>query len=189
VVENPEEGDDLLAGLAVEVAGGLIGEEDGGAVDEGASDGDALALAAGELIGLVMHAVAEADALQGADGALLGAAPVLLRVDEGKGDVLDRGGAVEEFEGLEDEADLLVADLGEVSGIHLVGRLAGELVGPGGGAVEAAEDVHEGGLAGAGGAHDGDELVALDGEIDAAKGVDLLRPDAVDLLETLDADG
>ena len=56
----------LAAGLAehvqdgvgvfgVEVAGGLVGEDDGGAVDEGAGDGDALLLAAGELVGAVME--------------------------------------------------------------------------------------------------------------------------------------
>ena len=52
-VELVEEGHDLIAGVGVEVAGGLVGEDDGGLVDEGAGDGDALALAAGELVGLV----------------------------------------------------------------------------------------------------------------------------------------
>ena len=48
-VEAAEEvGDDALVG-GVEVAGGLVGEDDGGLVDEGAGDADALLLAAGEL--------------------------------------------------------------------------------------------------------------------------------------------
>ena len=55
-VERVEEGHDLDAGFGVEVAGGLVGEDDGRAVDQGAGDGDALALAAGELVGLVVHA-------------------------------------------------------------------------------------------------------------------------------------
>ena len=46
-VELIEEGHDFGAGLGVEVAGGLVGEDDGRTVDEGAGDGDALALAAG----------------------------------------------------------------------------------------------------------------------------------------------
>src|SRR5207302_8643110 len=40
-----EELEDLLAGLAVERAGGLVGEEDQGVVDHGAGDADALLLA------------------------------------------------------------------------------------------------------------------------------------------------
>ena len=49
LVEALEEAHDFIAGGGIEVAGGFVGEEDGGVVDEGASDGDALALAAGEL--------------------------------------------------------------------------------------------------------------------------------------------
>src|SRR2546423_6384343 len=49
------------AGFGVEVAGGFVAEEEGGFVHEGAGDGDALALAAGELAGEVRGAVGEAD--------------------------------------------------------------------------------------------------------------------------------
>ncbi len=118
-VEIVEEGHDLVAGLGVEVSGGLVGEDDGGAVDEGAGDGDALALAAGELVGLVHHAGAEVDGLEdglGAGGALGGGGAV---VDEGQLDVVERGGAGEEIEGLEDEADLLVANAGEFVVVEL----------------------------------------------------------------------
>ena len=89
-VELVEEGHDLVAGLGVEVSGGLVGEDDGGAVDEGAGDGDALALAAGELVGLVHHAGAEVDGLEhglGALGALGGGRAV---VDQGQLDVVQR---------------------------------------------------------------------------------------------------
>ena len=59
-----------IAGFGVEVAGGFVGEDDGGLVDEGAGDGDALALTAGELVGLVVHAGLEADGGEGSFGAL-----------------------------------------------------------------------------------------------------------------------
>jgi hypothetical protein len=39
--------DDLLPGLAVEVAGGFVGEDQRGPRHQGAGDGDALLLAAG----------------------------------------------------------------------------------------------------------------------------------------------
>src|SRR3954462_6919479 len=63
-VELVEELHDLLGSGRVEVAGGLVGEQDGGIVDQGAGDGHALALAARQLVGLVGHAGAEAHLLQ-----------------------------------------------------------------------------------------------------------------------------
>jgi len=48
--EAGEEVDDGGASLVVEGAGGLVGQEDGGVVHQGAGDVDALALAAGELM-------------------------------------------------------------------------------------------------------------------------------------------
>ncbi len=61
LVEVEEELEDSGAVGGVEVAGGLVGEHDGGAEDEGAGERDALLLAAGELDGVVVEAVAEAD--------------------------------------------------------------------------------------------------------------------------------
>ena len=55
--ELVEELDDLLAGVEVEVAGRLVGEDDGGVVGEGAGDGDALLLSAGKLVGAVVRNV------------------------------------------------------------------------------------------------------------------------------------
>ena len=131
-VELVEEGHDLVAGLGVEVSGGLVGEDDGGVVDQGAGDGDALALAAGELVGLVHHAGAEVDGLEdflGAGDALGGGGAV---VDEGQLDVVQGGGAGEQVEGLEDEADFLVADAGELVVVELGDVVAVEPVaGPG----------------------------------------------------------
>src|SRR6185369_12166573 len=69
-LELVEEGHDFDAGFGVEVASGLVGQDDAGAVDEGAGDGDALALSAGELVGLVVHAAVEVDVVQGFLGAL-----------------------------------------------------------------------------------------------------------------------
>ena len=41
--------------FGVEVSGGLVGEDDGGPVDEGAGDGDTLLLATGELLSAVIR--------------------------------------------------------------------------------------------------------------------------------------
>src|SRR5436305_10909358 len=65
LVELVEELHDLLGRGGVEVAGGLVGEQDGGIVDQGSGDGHTLALAAGQLVWLVGHAGAEAHLLLG----------------------------------------------------------------------------------------------------------------------------
>src|SRR5208282_3407025 len=70
LVQAVEQGHDLGAGLRVQVAGGLVGQDDGGIVDQRAGDGHTLPLAAGELVGLVHHAVGEIDGLQRRLGAL-----------------------------------------------------------------------------------------------------------------------
>ena len=59
-VDAAEQAHDAVGGLAVQVAGGLVGDDDLGLVEEGAGDGDALLFAAGELVrhlvGLAAHA-------------------------------------------------------------------------------------------------------------------------------------
>ena len=51
-----------VPGAAVEVAGGLVREDERRVRHQRSSDGHALLLAAGELGGLVVHAVAQAQA-------------------------------------------------------------------------------------------------------------------------------
>ena len=60
-VEFFQHAHDLAAGLGVEVAGGLVGDQDPGVVHQRPRDGDALALAAGELVGAVLEAVVHAE--------------------------------------------------------------------------------------------------------------------------------
>ena len=68
-VEALQEVHDFVAGFGVEVAGGFVGEDEFGLVNESAGDGDALLLAAGELVGFVVAAVVEADEVEGLGGA------------------------------------------------------------------------------------------------------------------------
>ena len=73
-----EQVEDLAAGAGVEVAGRLVGEQDGRPGDERAGDGDALLLAAGELGRAVGQAVLQADGLDH------GAPPGLVRLAAGE---------------------------------------------------------------------------------------------------------
>ena len=148
----------------VEVAGRLVGQDQRRLGHERAGDGHALLLAAGELARLVVETLAESDALQRRGGerarVALAAAAV---VEQRQLDVLERAGARQEIEALEDEAELLVADGGERVLVEAVDAHAVEQVRAVGRRVEAAEDVHQRRLAGAGRAHDGDELARRDG--------------------------
>ena len=63
-----EESDDLGLDGDVEGGGGLVGDEEARAVDDGHGDQDALALASGELVGIVVVAafgVGEGDFVHG----------------------------------------------------------------------------------------------------------------------------
>ena len=59
--ELGDEIDDHGAGGGVEIAGGFVGEKDGGLVDQGAGEGGPLELASGKLMRPVMGAIAQTD--------------------------------------------------------------------------------------------------------------------------------
>src|SRR4029077_8625634 len=99
-----QEQQDLLAGGAVEIAGGLVGEENSGAIHQGAGERSALLFASGELAGAMLAAGAQADALKGFRyaGAALGA------IDFGKTQrelyIFFESHARQQVEGLKDHA-------------------------------------------------------------------------------------
>ena len=55
-----QEGEDALAGLGVEVAGGLVGKDERGCIEHGAGDYYPLLLAAGQLVGHLVGLVGHA---------------------------------------------------------------------------------------------------------------------------------
>ncbi len=127
VHEVAEEAEDGLGVAGVEFAGGFVGEDEGGGVGEGAGDRDPLLFAAGEFIGAVVGAGAEIDEAEEFLGAL--AAGVEAGAGDAQGDlnVLGSGEEGKQAEGLEDEADLMPADLEEA----LLGRPGDVLAGEG----------------------------------------------------------
>ena len=70
VAQPVQQVNDLILALAVQVAGRLVGQEEGWVVGERASDRDPLALADGELSGTMCGAVREADFLDQASARL-----------------------------------------------------------------------------------------------------------------------
>ena len=164
VGELAEEAEDVFAVGGIEIAGGLIGQNERGAVDEGAGDGDALLFAAGKLRGQGGGARGEADAREGdrdAGGALgSGDAGELER----ELDVFGGGEGGEQMEKLEHGADALAAEAGEPIARECVDALAVEGDGASVGAIDAAEAIEERGLAAAGGPGQRDAFAGGNGE-------------------------
>ena len=111
VARPPERVEDLAAGRVVEVAGRLVGEEEGRARDEGAGDGDALLLAGRQLVGLVVLLAGQVDELDDVADPVgeLAAAGVLAGDRERQRDVLADVEQRDQVERLEDEAGPLAA--------------------------------------------------------------------------------
>ena len=64
VVERLEQRQDLVAGLAVQVTGGLVAQQQRGISDDGARDADALFLSARQLARAMLRAMLQAHQLQ-----------------------------------------------------------------------------------------------------------------------------
>ncbi len=100
-----------MCGCGVEVCGRLVGEEDSGAIGNGAGDGDALLLADRELVGARGKAVGKSHSLQHLPRTL--ASPAR-RDGPGKPHaykyVLERSKGGEQVECLVDEAEVLAAE-------------------------------------------------------------------------------
>ena len=98
------------------------------------------------------------------------------------------GSTRQQVEGLKDESDFLVADAGQLIVVQFAHQLSVQPVLALGGRIKAPDEVHERGLAGTGRAHDGNVLVAVDGEVHAAQCMDLLlRAHVVGLPQILGA--
>ena len=181
LVERRQQFHDLGAGRGVEVAGRLVGEQHLRRRDDGARDRDALLLAARELARHVRFATGETDFVQRLARARV---PLLGRhvpVDQRQLDVLERGGAAQQIEALEHEAQVVAAQQRALIGVHLADGDAEEAIRAGGRRIEAAEDVHAGGLARAARPHHRDELAGTNAQVDAAQRAHFALAFAVDL--------
>src|SRR6478752_9595564 len=112
-VEVEEQIFDEGAGRRVEVAGRLVGEDDGGVADERAGDNDALLLAAAEVFGLAAGLVAELDLGQGLEGAAFALGPAYATDLERQNDVFEHSGIAVEEKLLENEAKLMITQFAQ----------------------------------------------------------------------------
>ncbi len=173
--ERGEELEDRCRGARVEVAGGLVGDEERRSVGKRACDGGALLLAAGERGGELVTLRGDADALEerGGTRVALGARHGADEVQR-DADVLARGERGEELEELEDDADVGAAPAREgvlVEGVEC--RLADADVAACG-AIEPGDQIEECRLARPRASREGDELAGMRAEGDVAEGDDRL---------------
>src|SRR5690606_35584428 len=112
VDRGPQQSQHLATAGGVEVAGGLVRDDDVRVRDERAGDGDTLLLAARELVRTVVQAVGQSQPVDDAtDESAVDRPSGQLR---GQEDVLLRRHRGHQVEGLEDEADSVAALRGEL---------------------------------------------------------------------------
>ena len=150
---------DLNRGHRIQGAGRFVGEEDVGFVDEGPGDGDALALAAGKLIGFLRVKPFKTDIIQG----LFGPGDAFFFLEPGDRErqfnVFQNRFVGDQVIGLEDEADPVVAvDVPIVAGELFRGDAVDDQI-AGSAVVEAADDIERGRLPAARRAEDRDEFI------------------------------
>ena len=117
---------DFIGAFAVEVAGRFVAEKEGWVGDDGAGNGDTLFLSAGELAGIVVHALGETDDAESGFDVLAAFGLGELGEQQRQLDVLKGGEHGNQVVHLEDEADVARAPLGELAGGHVGDFVAGD---------------------------------------------------------------
>jgi hypothetical protein len=167
-IECPQCREDVGGRCRVEIAGRLVRQHDGRIVHQRTRNGHTLLLAAGELVGLILRAVAEAQQAEHVLGPLRIAGNVR-RIEQRQFDVLHRGRARQQIEALKHETDAAAANLRQGRLIQLGDVDPFKQVIARGRHIQATQDVHQGGLARTRGAHDGHELAPPYRETHAAQ--------------------
>lgn len=148
LVQAVDQVEDRLRGTGVEVAGGLVAQQQVRGVDQRAGDGDALAFPAGEGAGERVEPVAQAHPAQDRRGRSPAVPAGPRDVQLGEGDVLHGRAVRDEVEGLEHEADPAAAQGGAPGLVQLPYVRPAEAVVARGGTVQHPQQVQERGLAG-----------------------------------------
>ena len=181
--EPGDEFDDGGAGGGVEVARRFIGKENGGLMNEGAGEGGALKLAAGELVGSMMGPVGESDGGQQFLGTLAGLSVDSAGKEEGEKNVFLDGEGGKEMKKLENKSDFKTSEGGEFGVIQGMEGVAFEVSLAGGGGVEGSENVEEGAFTASARPGDGHNLPRQDFQGDPAEGVHLRIPRRIGLMK------
>ena len=169
--------DDLLAGVSVQVARRLVGQQQAGLHREGTGQRHALLFATRQLTGIVGQAVTQADLLQCLGGLLEGVASAGQL--QWHRDVFECRHGRYQVEVLKDDTDPLAAEAGQRILVQVAEVLSVDRDASGGRAFQPRHHHHHRGLAGARGADHRYRLAARDVELEAAQDLDRARLVAV----------
>ena len=167
-IELLDESHDVLAGLAIQVSGRFVSEDDVGRADQRSRDRDPLPFATRELGRFVAHPMGEADLSQ----SLLCEGPSVAqghaRIEQSIGDVVQRRLSSEEEELLKDEPDVTGPQRRELLVVEIVNVVTGDRDRARCCSVERADHMEERRLPRSRWADDGDQLPSSNIEIEAA---------------------
>src|SRR5712692_4343129 len=171
VIQVLENLHDLDRGAAVEISGGLVGQQNRRLVHQRARNGHALLLPTGHLRWKMLRAIRKPNHGQ-RFGSSLGAFRLRnSRIQRRQFHILERRRSRQQVESLKNKSNLLIANQRQGFLVVLRNVNAFQQVAPGARFVQASQDVHERGLAAAAGAHNGHELAARNFQAHAAQRV------------------
>ena len=160
----------VLAGLGVEIAGWLVGQQDGGFGGERPGNGDPLLLPARQLAGQVLQLLFQAKRRHNfPDKGFVYCPPIQL---DGQDDVLPYAEHRHQIVGLEYKADLPPPEDGQLLVLERKDILAVHGYFAGGGAVESAQHMQQGALARTRRAHDGYKFSLFHRKVHPIQGLD-----------------
>ena len=108
-IQSLQDFQNFRRGMAVQIAGRLVRQQESRVADDRARDGDALLLSAGKLLGQVVDAFFQTDQLKRGHDVVAPLLRVELRQKQRQFHVLKRGKHRNQVEGLKDVPDMLVA--------------------------------------------------------------------------------
>ena len=159
-----EQGQDLVAGPAIQRAGRFVGQDENRIIHHRARNDDALLLASGELIRPVMAAVGEADPVERLFGSTSSVSATSARVNKGQFDIFQRAGPRQKRRDLKDETDILAPDGRAYVFVQLYNFAPLQRIFAAVRSLQKAQEIHQGRLPRTRSAADGNKFTALDRE-------------------------
>ena len=156
----------VFAAVSVERAGGFVGQNDFAAVHQGTRNAHPLLLPAGKLAGLVVFLALQTQIGQQLVGAAVARTLRHARIHRRQGHIVARIQRSEQIIALENKAETLAPQSGQCVVVHGGGFFAVDAVGAAAGCIQAAQNVHQRGLARAGLADNGHKIALGDAQID-----------------------
>ena len=169
VAKVEEEAVQLLLVLRIQRAAGLVGKDNIRLIDKGTGNGHTLLLASGKLVGLMVGTVSKLHELEQLQGTLTGLALTGTGYHGGYHDILECRELWQQLMKLEDEADVLVAELAELGAAEaedilvLYQHLSTVWL------VQGSHNLQQRGLTSSAGAHDGHHLALVYLQVDATQ--------------------